>query len=325
MNKNVVTKITLISLIAILLCVYLVQIASTGKSKVRNLVLSESPDKITIVQGSDEASSVLINVAKGKSTVGKNTSGSIMYPANEATVSSLVELLQNIKLLGTVASGVNANTADRYGLDDNSKITVTACKDGKVLRTIVVGKNTATGTQCYMQADSKQTVYLEDKPLHTSFAVTVDSLRSKEAYTFSDSDVIHVKLANSSGSVDFAKQIPQASMTDESASKITWAVAENTTGAEGTLDESSFTSWLKSVSSLNVSEWAADTAVLPQGEPGSELTFTLPGRTVTIALYPLEDDEDKRVLCSCSATPYRFYLSESTSKKFLKSAGDFIK
>lgn len=322
MNKNAIIKTTLISLTVVLACVYIAQLALTGRSKVKTLTLSDSPDQITIVQG-NSANGLTVKFEGDKPVVGKSSSGAVMYPATSSTVTSMVSLLKEIKLLGTVTSGVNANTAERYGLDDSSKITVTAYRNGTVIRTLTVGKNTSTGSQCYVQVDGKATVYLEDKPLHSTFDCTVDSLRNKEVYSFDSTQVQHVRITSSEGVLDLVKSVPQVTPGQENIPQAAWTVAENTTPYTNAIDESALTSWLRTTSTLNVSEWAADTATLPSGTPDSTVEFTVAGKNYTVAVYALPDDDSKRSLCSSSASPYRFYLNEAGANKYKKTLADF--
>ena len=86
--------------------------------------------------------------------------------------------ISEIKILGSVSSGSAADN-ERYGFD--SAIVVEAYGATKLLRRIVVGKNTATGSQCYARLDDKSSIFLVQGALRSIFEVTEDNIKEKKS------------------------------------------------------------------------------------------------------------------------------------------------
>ena len=95
--------------------------------------------------------------------------------------------------------------------------------------------------------------------------------------------------------------------------------AEDNTWLGG--DSSKVSSWISNISSLNVQSWADDNTPIPQTEAGS-VKLTAEGRIIEIHVY--ETDDESKYLCTCSETPYPFYLSSYSAEKYIKSAVDFL-
>lgn len=343
MKKTMTRKIVLLSLIAVFLCVYILQLAFTGKSKAKEVTLETQPDSILILKGGEEA-----NANNSIRVVQENGSWYVAekkYPADSSIAIKMADGVKSIKLLGEITS--NASSAEKYGLGDSEKITVTGFKDGKSVRTITVGKDTTSGGQCYVQVDGKGTIYMAEGALHGTYSSTVDAIRSKQVYTSNADEVSSVTVTGADGAYSVQKQMPQADLTAASedkkaddkksetdsaetvAQKPTWTLSQNTTSVKSNaVDEETTTSWAKSLANLNVSSWAADNAKLPSTAPASTVRIAAGAKEYTVAVYEIpssSEDEDAKYLCSSSATPYLFYITQYNAKKYMKSLSDLSK
>ncbi|MFA6937956.1 MAG: DUF4340 domain-containing protein [Treponema sp.] len=344
MKKTMTRKIVLLSLIAVFLCIYILQLAFTGKSKAKEVTLETQPDSILIVKGGEEA-----NANNSIRVVQENGSWFVAekkYPADSSVAIKMADGVKSIKLLGEITS--NASSAEKYGLGDSEKITVTGFKDGKSVRTITVGKDTTSGGQCYVQVDGKGTIYMAEGALHGTYSSTVDAIRSKQVYTSSADEVSSVTVTTKDGAYSVQKQMPQADLTAASedkkaddkkskeekksetvAAKPAWTLSQNTTSVKSNaVDEETTTSWAKSLANLNVSSWAADDAKLPSTEPASTVRIAAGAKEYTVAVYEIpgsSEDEDAKYLCSSSATPYLFYITQYNAKKYMKPLSDLSK
>lgn len=334
MNKTMTRKIVLLSLIAVFLCIYILQLAFNGRSKIKDVTLEATPDSILIVKGSDPASasnSMRLAYENSAWNVGEKK-----YPADSAAATKMADGLKNIKLLGVI-TGSAGSAADKYGLDDASKITVTGFKDGKAVRTITVGKDTTAGGQCYVQVDGKDTVYLADGSLHETYALTIDAARSKDVYAVTPEDIASVRVTTAEGTYAVQKTMPKADLTtagtdadkkaDDAAAATPaeqpkWTITENTTTLAGaTADEEKVAAWAKSLASLKVNNWAAETESLPPAEPTAKVSLAAAGKEYTVSVYKIDGD-DPRYICSSSATPYLFYVTKYNAEKFAKALAD---
>ncbi|MBR6153537.1 MAG: hypothetical protein IKQ43_03775, partial [Treponema sp.] len=75
MSRHAVQKIILLSLAAVLLCVYILQISIGGKSKTQTLTTKEDITSLEICSGSDQANTLILSKNGEKYTV-SNANGS---------------------------------------------------------------------------------------------------------------------------------------------------------------------------------------------------------------------------------------------------------
>lgn len=336
--KNTMTrKIVLLALIAVFLCVYILQLVFTGRNKIKDVTLEATPDSILVVNGGDAANasnSLRLSFENSAWLVGEKK-----YPADSSVATKMVDGLKTVKLLGVITHTVGTN-ADKYGLDAASKITVTAFKDGKSVRTITVGKNASSGSQCYVQIDGKDTVYLADGSLHDTYGVTVDGVRSRDVYTANADDVLNVSITTTAGTFAVQKTAPSADLAktdvagkknDKNAAKETtvpvaaWTITENTTALKSAKpDEEKIAAWTKSLASLKVSSWAAEGESLPAQTPDASVALTADGKEYKVAIYKI-DGSEPRYICSANTTPYLFYITKYNAEKYIKQLADLTK
>jgi|SRR5574344_28572 hypothetical protein len=342
MNKLMTRKIVLLSLVAVFLCIYILQLVFTGRSTIKNITLDATPDTMLVVKGAGEA-----NASNSMRVVFENSMwyvGEKKYPADNVSATKMADSIKNIKLLGILTRSPGSNL-DKYGLDDGSKITVTASKDGSSVRTMTIGKNTTSGSQCYVQIDGKDTVYLAEGSLHDTYAVTVDALRSKEIYTTTADGISSVRVELNAGGKSFTVQkvVPKADLStatvdstkkdkdadaktaDAGSVQTSWsmAYADNSQPAHA-LDNEKTSSWVSSLVSLKATTWAADTDTLPSSAPEAKVTIVSAGKEYSVSIYKLADAEDPRYICSSNTTPYLFYVSKYVAERYVKHVDDLI-
>jgi len=332
MNKTMTRKVILLSLIGVFLCIYILQLVFTGKSKIQNMTLDATPDAMLVVKGSDTANaSNSIRFAYENSTW---VVGEKKYPADSTAAVKMAESLKSIKLLGVITRNPGA-AAEKYGLDGSSKLVVTAFKDGKSVRTVTVGKDTTSGGQSYVQIDGKDTVYLADGALHSTFGIDLDGARSKEVYTVNADEISSVRVQKQKGAFTVQKIVPKADLAaatkKDDAGKAEapapvqkkWELSQNAVDSGKEADDEKIDSWVKSLASLKVNSWAADSAAVPFGEPEATVTVVANGKEYTVKVYKTSDQDT--FICSSSSTPYLFNVSNYVAEKYTKSLADIEK
>lgn len=181
MNRLYTRKIVLLSAVVVLLAVYILQLAFSGKNKVKVLTVEETIDMVMI----DNGGSKLVISKNGDSWfVGEEKLACQLNRAN-----GIVNAINEIKVLGNVASGSAADN-ERYGFD-NGIIVEAYCGD-KLVRSLVVGKNTATGSQCYVRIDGKSAVSLVQGAMRSTFEATADDIIEKKQDEETPSEVEEV-------------------------------------------------------------------------------------------------------------------------------------
>ena len=176
-NKLSVRKIILLSLIAVLLVVYILQLVISGANDGYSLVLKESPDTILIQNGTNPQIKIVNSngiwlLKEGSENPEENYA---ILPANTETVNQMVTSLSKIEVLGLVSR--NADN-ERFGFAENESVKIICSKEGKILRTLELGKNSSTYQQVYAKVDESSNVVLVSGNPKTLFDVTFENLKA---------------------------------------------------------------------------------------------------------------------------------------------------
>ena len=176
-NKLSVRKIILLSLIAVLLVVYILQLVISGANDGYSLVLKESPDTILIQNGTNPQIKIVNSngiwlLKEGSENPEENYA---ILPANTETVNQMVTSLSKIEVLGLVSR--NADN-ERFGFTENESVKIICSKEGKILRTLELGKNSSTYQQVYAKVDESNNVVLVSGNPKTLFDVTFENLKA---------------------------------------------------------------------------------------------------------------------------------------------------
>jgi hypothetical protein len=166
-------KIILLASILILTLVLVLQLVLAGGSKIRYLNLKDEP-AILLIEKSGE-----VIKAEKKSDELFILNDSIT--ADTGYASTMFSEIQAVKIIDTVANSVTDEAElERYGLTPLSLITVTAQKDGKILRTMKIGKAASSGAQTYAQMDNSNNVVLVSGYLRSYYEKSIEELTQKE-------------------------------------------------------------------------------------------------------------------------------------------------
>lgn len=162
------TKIGLLAAIAVLLAVCIVQSITANRTNVKLLLTDE------------DISFVSIKFGEQNFTMTKNEGAWYLADGRkiqDSRANAIVNSISEIKVLGTVASSAG-QALEKYGLD--SPVIVEAFSGNRQLRSLTLGKVTATGSQCYASIDGKQSVLLVQGALRTTLEATPDEIAVKE-------------------------------------------------------------------------------------------------------------------------------------------------
>ena len=298
-------KTLLLSLIVILLAIYIVQLTFGNKTNIIELTLEQEPDKIE-----------LESKESGKIELFKTSEGYVLgekkYKTESSTVNSIVSKIKDIKILDTVSSSVNQNNESRYGLDEYNKITVKAFKDDKEIRTLVIGKTSATGSQTYALIDGDKSVKLLSGSLAAIFSSTAEQIRNKQIYSYPSTQLEQITSTSEEGTFHLAKM---ASSDDKGNNVWTLLNSDGQTNTETSLDSEKVTQWVSSISSLRVSEWAEDKKASDFPKSPNKITINANGETIEIELAKTEDD---KYLCKSSNEAELFYISSYSAENLMK-------
>lgn len=301
-------KIILIAADVILLAVCIVQGILNSKDNAKTFVFTDEPDEI-VIEKADE--SFAITKIDGNWFIGEEK-----YPANNGAVEVLAEAASSIRTLDKMGKLSNETIAARYELSEGKKITVTVKKDGKLLRTLAIGKESSTGTQGYASIDNGDDVYLTASSLKSTFDKSIEDLRNRTVYQFDKNDINQVSVAYTDG------EFFSVGRTGD-AENLVWTLS----GAEGDVDAKAATDWFNSLATLSTTKWHGRNEELG-GELESQMKIYFGSKLVTVDVYVIlaeEENEKDFYYANCSETPYTFEIPSYSVQKFQKSVEDITK
>ncbi len=290
-------KIFLLSAIALLAVIFVIQCIFAGRSPVKEWNLKDDIDAIEITSAKGSVSLV---------KEGENWFvGDKKYPADSDDSEDLAEALTSIKTLGLLTR----STADesRYGLDENSKITVKASKDGKVVRTLYVGKDSSTGSQSYIKIDGSADILLASDSYHEFFDTDTEALREREIFSVKAEEISSVSVKAESGNFNVAK----------SGDPAVWTFVP----ADSNGDSEKIATWVKTLNSLTADSFAPESTAFPT-ENLEKVTLTAGDKQITASFAKVDE---AKYICSSSESDYLFYVSNYAYKRFIKNVKDLQK
>lgn len=330
MSRTALKKSILFVSAIVLLVVFILQSALTGRTKSTTLTLKKEFDVITIEKKDGD---IRLDKIDGEWKISRLENPGSKYKSDEYAVKNIVESVSNLHLLGNVSSG-GANRLQRYGLDDEAKISIKVYGKDKLLRTVYVGKNAVSGSQSYVQVDGKKSVMIADSALRTVFEKTFSSLRDKNLYTISSDSISSVSIKKEDLEYSLLlSQVETASVESSESSdgegfsisnqRMEWKVDKAPEDmVDVVLDQGTVGTWIASLSSLSVSKWCEDDVSLPEKDPDMKIDIAVGGMIYSIVMYA--DEDGTRYLCSSNQSEGLFYIQKSTAENFAKDLSDLL-
>lgn len=299
-------KMILCAAIAVLALIYAVQLIVSGRNPIKTYSLDKEFDTIT-----------LESVTNGTVTLTKEGDGWVVgekaYEVDENELERIASNIRAVKSLGAVSRSTSEDAQTRFGLDDANRIKVTAFANGKVLRTLFVGKTASSGDQTYCRLDSSSETFLASGTLKDIFGATENDIRTKEIYDL-NADTISTVHSGSSTPFTLTKA--------ESAEGAIWSLSGES--GESTIDSAKVTTWVSTIASLSAESWANEETVLPTESEG-RIELTSGTNKVSVIVTKIGSGDDAKYLCASSETQYLFYISKANALKLLKGLNDLKK
>ena len=307
-------KIILLSIIAALSLVLVLQIVLGRDEAFRTVGLGEdvSIDEIVIVNADGESLKLILE--NGLWLVSERK-----FPGDQEKIANIVDKISSVKVIDAVSS---RKLYERYEVDEGSRITVTALQNGTSVRTLYLGKASATSKQSYLLMDDDSRVLLVSGNYRRDFSKQQDDFRDKNILSIKPESISRLVL---SGTVkdsqgDFTIPVDMFSMVKDAGSG-TW-IMENSPLAGGVpVDQEKITNYLRGFSALKASDFKTSGTV-PQGDP--LFSIEIDAVEGTSFLSVLEKLDDGYYLCRTSESEYSFRLSSYSTEKFMKGPEEFV-
>lgn len=304
-------KITLLAAIAGLSVILAVQIFVGGKDSVKTIALAEGNaiDSISIAR----ADGSIVSLAKdGDSWF----VGEAKYPADKNAVEGMVSAIGEIKVIDAVS---RSGDLERYGLDGAACVTITASRAGKVVRTLVAGKNATAPGQSYALIDGSKDVSLVSGSMKDTFDRDAESLRNKTIWSIAREGITRIEAEGSAKDRSF--------IVAKAGDPAAWQMAAPESAKALAIDGAKADSFALSLSSIVADSYAPDGTALPD-KPVARFVVQGTGKQYTLTIGAkvggsgegaagANNAADAKYLCSSSETPYAFYMTASITERLL--------
>lgn len=294
-----IRKIILLSAIAVLTIVYILQLVLGRPADIREFVLETEPDAIEISGG--QTGTVHLVRDNGGWVINDER-----YPADSGAVSAMLDVLETVRAPGRVSG--NPQSGD-FGFE--TPLEVAAYASGRKLRTIHAGKVSANSMQTYCLIDESDDVYLVSGNLRNIFDRTVENLRDKSVYTLHSDAIERAEFtgpAASDGWILERNGIPAA-----------WHFSDS----DRIPDAETVAAWIRSVASLRAQEYAPENIAVPE-RPLGTLSLIAGGQTISVTVHK-KDEKNGSYLCSSSALPYVFHVSSYVGERLVRDRESFYR
>jgi len=242
------------------------------------------------------------------------------YPADTDKIKALVKTISTLKITALISE---KGDLQRYQLDPENRIKVTATGKKGVLRTFEVGKLAPSYHHTFVKLAGDTHVYHAHGTLRQDVDTDVDGLRDKKVMAFDQTTIQKIKLT-SAGITRFLvttskkKATKASSQKDDKAPQVQadkkiWQFKDNTP-----CDEASIKKILSSLSSLECNAYSMgdDKKVLAHKTPVCQITFT-GKKEITFSLFKKNSNGKYPALSSTS--PFPFVLDSYSGKNILSS------
>lgn len=305
-------KIVLLSITGVLSLILALQIGFGGGQAFRELTLDEGA----------EINRITVTSAEGDElTFFKENKGWVVtdqrYPADQGKVENLVEKLKTVKVVDTVSS---RSLYERYEVDEARRLTVTARQDDTVLRTLHIGKASATSRQSYLLADEDGEVLLVSGNYRRDFEKKAEDFRDKKVFAIDQQTITGIALGGKAKDSEGEFTIQVDTFTLSKDNNGTW-LSQGAAAANGSvLDQEKVSNYLRNFSSLTAADYAVEGLDVNADPLFSVQVTTLEGNHF---LHVVSKTDNGFYLCTASTNPYPFRLSSYNAEKFIKTLADF--
>ena len=309
-------KYVLLAIVAVLAVIVVVQTVMGTKSNIKDLKIETDISKIEITSAGSSVSDVFEKQSDGSWMINGK------YLADSGKTQEMLDSLKNIRVLGTVGS--SKSDAEKFGLDDGHVIRVKVFGDGKLLRTVRVGKTSGAGAQTYAQVDSSDSFKLVNGNLTRYFGAEINTLRDKMFWKFDPACVTQIKLFNEGKKLELSKEAVESDGSNAYTVSHVWTVTGANFDLGGEIDSAKIDQWVVDLAQVNSFKWKSDDWPMPRNTPEVQLEIYEGEKIHSVSLYYM-DEEEHTYLSSSSDCPFMFDISEVNKNRIARNVDSFLK
>lgn len=291
-------KITLLSLIGILLTIYILQLTFDTKGKIKEIKPKTPVSKIEIINSKEN----IILEKKNNDWIVNS-----VHPANTDIADYVLASLDDIKIIDTVSKSGKKEDLQKYGFDKSISVSGYSFT-GDLVQKISIGKTSTTGNQTYIQIGNKKEIYLVSGNLIIPFNLTEKDFLDYTLYSFKFNEVYKIEKFNG--------EIAEKNL--EFAVEKTGEVAESKWNSSTlNINGAKIEEWLKSIESISAAEWIEDFENFDiNSEPQFSFIISAAGRDIELKFFNVKNHSGLPV-CICSeSNNFPCYISPASAEKF---------
>lgn len=252
--------------------------------------------------------------------------GEEKFPANESQITSMIKAIKELKLTALISESKNYN---RYELDDENKIRVSASSKDKVIRTFDVGKTASSYKHTFVKLDTDPRVYHAENNLKSTFNKTEDNLTEKLVMNFNPETVYGIQTKDNGKemalarkqepvTVDVTKEEKKDQANPETQAPAPKDIWTDASGKEK--DNTKITAFVSLFSNLKCDHYIKGQTKESLTGPIFEVTINT-DKVCTLSIFP-KKDEDKTYPAISSENAFPFTLSEAKVDDIKKKLGE---
>ena len=233
-----------------------------------------------------------------------------MYKADSGQVEMLLRSVSSLEATDLVSVSENYSL---YDLDEDSRIQITAFRDGKIVRQFDLGKRSASYNHTFVKIQGDPRIFQADGDFRRNFDKTVDALRDLQVMALDADTITKITARKPDEVIALSKNLEPAGDSD-SESEDTEQIAVWRTGNGEEWDGEKIDDLLDRVSDLECMKYfGGDESEL--GDP--ILTVELEGdKQYSLTIYPYQDETGHPA--RSSENDYVFYLSSWNRDNIVK-------
>ncbi len=246
------------------------------------------------------------------------------YPANNAKVDAMVDIIKSLKVTALVSESKNYHP---YELDPENKITIQAGNGEKVLRAFDIGKTAPSNRHTFIKMPGDDRIYHARENFKNKFNNTKDDLRDKTVLSVEKSQVQQVEIKDKDGNLVLSMKhapvkvevTPESEQADEKkapqdniAPELVWQDADG-----NPVKDSDINNFFNNVSNLQCQSYITDKTKADFTGPMYTLTMT-GAKTVTLSIFDKINKDDNAYPAVSSENDYPFMLPAYKMDKMVK-------
>ncbi len=265
----------------------------------------------------DSISGIVIKGSEGEVLLAKENNkwfiGADKYAADTYKVEKMISFLKKPVLMTVVS---DSKDYMRYGLDDKTRITVTALSGENPERLVEIGYQADVQNSTFIKLENDHRVYHARDDLRDIFSTNIDDIRDKAVLSFDTDKVGFVQISKDGKEFNFNKK-ETSSGEEDKGTAFQWEAGDGKI-VDATLMDSLLDDMLK----IKCSEYIYKAEEGETGNPVYVIRVN-DGNEHVLTVFPKKED-DYRAESSDNPTPFSLYSwrIDNIIEKFDKMSGE---